>query len=50
MVVTDAPGEHFNFKLSRMAKNGFPITELANFIIILERIHQKQLLTTWQAK
>ena len=45
MVGADAPRENFNFKPSRMAKNGFPITEQANFIIILEGIHLKQLLT-----
>ena len=50
MVGIDAPKENFNFKRSRMAKNGFPITEQANFIITLERIHLKQLLTLCQAK
>ena len=50
MVGADAPEENFNFKPSRMAKNGFAITELANFIIILEGIHLKQLLTLCQAK
>ena len=50
MVGADAPGENFNFKPSRMATNGFPITEQANFIIILEGIHLKQLLTLCQAK
>ena len=50
MVGADAPGENFNFKPSRMAKNGFPITEQANFIIILEGIHLKQLLTLCQSK
>ena len=43
-------GGKFNFKPSRMAKNGFPITEHANFIIILEGIHLKQLLNFCQAK
>ena len=41
MAGADAPREKFNFKPSRMAKNGFPITEQANFIIILEGIHLK---------
>ena len=50
MVGADAPGEKFNFKPSRMAKNGFPITEQANFIIILEGIHLKQLLNLCKAK
>ena len=50
MVGADAPGENFNFKPSRMAKNCFPITEQANFIIILEGIHLKQLLTLCQSK
>ena len=50
MVTADAQGGNFNFKPSRMAKNGFPITELANFIITLEGIHLKQLLTLCQAK
>ena len=50
MVGADAPGENFDFKPSSMAKNGFPITELANFIILLEGIHLKQLLTLCQAK
>ena len=36
MVAADAPGEGFNFKTSRMAKNGFPITELTKFIVILK--------------
>ena len=50
MVAADAPGEGFNFKTSRMAKNGFPITELTKFIVILKGIHLKQLLTICQAK
>ena len=50
MIGADAPGENFNFKPSRTAKNGFPITEQANFIIILDRIHLKQILTLCQAK
>ena len=50
MVGTETLGENFNFKPSRMAKNGFPITEQANFIIILEGIHLKQLLTLCQSK
>ena len=50
MVTADAIGGNFNFKPSRMAKKGFPITELANFIIILEGIYLKQLLTLCQAK
>ena len=50
MVGADAPGGNFNFKSSRMAKNDFPITELANSIIILKGIHLKQLLTLCQAK
>ena len=50
MVAADAPGEKFDFKLSRMTKNGFPITEQTNFIIILEGMHLKQLLTLCQAK
>ena len=50
MVGTDAPGENFNFKPSRMAENAFPTTKLTNFIIILEGIHLKHLLTLGQAK
>ena len=50
MVGADTPGEKFNFKPSRMAKNGFPITEQANVIIILEGIHLKQLLNLCKAK
>ena len=50
MVEADAPKDNFNFKPSRMAENGFPITEQANFIITLERKHLKQLLTLCQAK
>ena len=50
MVGADGPGEIFNFKPSSIAKNGFPITELANLIIALEGIHLKQLLTLSQAK
>ena len=50
MVGADAPGENFNYKPSRLAKNGFPITEHANFIIILEGIHLNQLLTLCQVK
>ena len=55
MVGADAPGENFDFKpflilKSRMAKNGSPITEQANFIINLEGIQLKQLLTLCQAK
>ena len=34
MVGTDAPGENFNFKPSKMAKNGFPrITPLSQDIL-----------------
>ena len=34
MVGTDAPGENFNFKPSRMAKNGFPgITALSQDLL-----------------
>ena len=50
MVGAKARGGNFNFKPFRMTKNGFPITELTNFIIILEGIHLKQLLTLCQAK
>ena len=50
MVRADEPGGNFNFKPSRMARNAFPIIEQANFIIILEGIHLKQLLTLCQAK
>ena len=50
MVGADAPAENFNFKPSRMVKNGFPITEQANFIIILEGIHLKLFLTLCQSK
>ena len=34
MVGTDAPGENFNFKPSKMAKNGFPrITPLSQDLL-----------------
>ena len=50
MVGADVLGQKFNFNPCRMAKNGFPITELVNFIIILEGKHLKQLLTFFQTK
>ena len=50
MVGANAPVENFNFNPPRMAKKGFPITEQANFIIILEGIDLKKLLTLCQTK